>query len=50
VQVAEELKALSPADLDEMGMKKLEKARFLKSIEEISRGTTEKIAVTQNNC
>ena len=42
----EELSALSPADLDDMGMKKLEKSRFLKAVEEMTQVTVEKVAVT----
>lgn len=42
---AEELQALTPAELDEMGMKKLEKARFLKAIGDMSRHSAEKIEV-----
>jgi hypothetical protein len=42
---AEELKAISPAELDGMGMRKLEKARFLKAIEEMSKVSAEKISV-----
>ena len=44
---AEELKAITPAELDGIGMKKLEKARFLKAIEEMSKHSTEKIEVRE---
>ena len=42
---AEELKAITPAELDGIGMRKLEKARFLKGIEEMSKRFIEKIEV-----
>lgn len=42
---ATELKAVSPAELDGIGMRKLEKARFLKAVEQISKESTEKIEV-----
>eukprot|EP01043_Picozoa_sp_COSAG02_P058474 COSAG02_NODE_7284_length_3085_cov_1.818151_2_plen_155_part_00 len=44
---AEELKAISPAELDGIGMRKLEKARFRKGIAEVSKHSTEKIEVRQ---
>jgi hypothetical protein len=44
---AEELKAITPAELDGIGMRKLEKARFLKAIAEASKHSTERIEVRQ---